>query len=372
MTELEERIFALEQRMAEKDTQFAVINTKLSAILWGVGVIGTAIAGYSENYNRIYYVKRVNENAVLVTSFYATELESVFEHPGGLSDMTVQLIDSDNIAIYSSIDGMTGTIIDSEISERVANYESATLMDDDYLITVSPCGDNWRVVSSIPTKIILKEKNNIQIYILSIGALAAIIAIGLSMILSFDVSSSVDKTVTSLNKKADIDPLTGILNKRAFEVRVDSLLKQAGDGVSYAMLLIDIDDFKSVNDTFGHAYGDKVLAGVGETMRNTFRTEDSLGRIGGDEFCVFMSVKDTLSEQERRQLVNRKCGELCAALRKHETVGDKEYNGSASVGVAIYPANGKSFNELYKIADSALYSSKRTGKDSYTIYGEEA
>ena len=330
------------------------------------------LAGYSGNYNRIYYVKRVNENAVLVASFYATELESVFEHPGGLADMTVELIDDNNIAIYSSMDGKTGTMIGADISERVSGYVSATLMDNDYLLTVTPCGDNWRVVSSIPTEIILKEKNTVQLYILFIGALAALIAIGLSMILSFDVSSSVDKTVTSLNKKADIDQLTGVFNKRAFEVRADSILKQASDDGSYAMLLIDIDDFKSVNDTFGHAFGDKVLAGVGETMRNIFRTEDCLGRIGGDEFCVFMSVKGTMTPEERLRLVNRKCDELCKALRKHEMVGDKEYSGSASVGVAIYPENGKSFNDLYKAADSALYGSKRTGKDGYTIYGEEA
>ena len=330
------------------------------------------LAGYSGNYNRIYYVKRVNENAVLVTSFYATELEDVFEHPGGLADMTVELIDENNIAIYSSADGMTGATIAEDISGRLVGYESATLMDNDYLLAVSPCGDNWRVVSSIPTAIILKEKNTVQLYILGIGALAALIAIGLSMVLSFDVSSSVDKTVTSLNKKADIDQLTGVFNKRAFELRVDSILQKAGAGESYAMLLIDIDDFKSVNDTFGHAFGDKVLAGVGETMRGTFRAEDTLGRIGGDEFCVFMGMKGAMGAEEQLGLVNRKCNELCAALRKNEIIDGKEYRGSVSVGVAVYPKNGKSFSALYKLADSALYGSKRTGKNGYTIYGEEA
>ena len=70
--------------------------------------------------------------------------------------------------------------------------------------------------------------------------------------------------------------------------------------------------------------------------------------------------------------MNRKCDELCAALRRHEIIDGKEYRGSVSVGVAVYPKNGKSFNALYKLADSALYGSKRTGKNGYTIYGEEA
>ena len=327
------------------------------------------LVGYDGNYNRIYYVKRVNENAVLVTSYYTTELESVFEHPGGIEDITIRLIDDNDVMIYSSIDGETGTEMSADISGRISGYVSATLMDDDYLITVSPCGDNWRVVSSVPTQIILKEKNTVVIYIISIGALAALVAIVLSMILSFGVSSSVNK----LNTQAHMDQLTGVLNKRTFEVRVDNLVKHAEPGESYAMMLIDIDNFKSVNDTFGHAFGDKVLAGVGEIMRKTFRAGDSLGRLGGDEFCVFMSIKGEMSEEERRQLIGRKCDELCAAFRgMRETAGDKEYSGSASVGVSVYPTNGKSFNELYKMADSALYASKRNGKNKYTVYEGEA
>ena len=329
------------------------------------------LVGYSGNYNRIYYVKRVNENAVLVTSFYTTELESVFEHPGGLADMTVELIDDNDIAIYSSVDGMTGTVIGADISERVRGYDSATLMDNDYLLTVNPCGDNWRVVSSIPTAIILKEKNTFELYTLTIGALAAIVAIGLSMLLSFGVSSSVDKTFTSLNQEAHTDQLTGVLNKRSFEMKVDSMLKDAADDAYYAMILIDVDNFKSVNDTYGHAFGDKVLAGMGEIMRNTFRSEDSLGRLGGDEFCVFMGISGTMSDEDRLRLIRRKCGELNVAVQRAYTVGDREYRGSASLGVSVYPANGKSFGELYKMADSALYASKRKGKNGYTIYEEE-
>ena len=329
-------------------------------------------AGYSGNYNRIYYVKRVNDNAVLLTSFYATELESVFEHPGGIADIDVRLIEDNDVMIYSSVDGETGAVMSADISARIGAYTSATIMDDEYLITVNPCGDNWRVVSSVPTQIILMEKNTVELYILSIGAIAAIIAIALSMILSFGVSSSVDKKFTTLDKQAHIDQLTGVFNKRSFEVRVDSILKQTRDDTQYALMLIDIDNFKSVNDTFGHAYGDKVLAGVGEGMRRTFRSEDSLGRLGGDEFCVFMSIKGAMSDAEKNRLIHRKCEELLTALRKTDTVGGKEYRGSASMGVAVYPRDGSSFGELYKTADSALYATKRKGKDSYSVYGEEA
>ena len=329
------------------------------------------MAGYGENYNRIYYVKRVNDNAVLLTSFYATELESVFEHPGGITDVTIRLVEDNDVMLYSSADGETGTVLSNDIRSRIRGLDSSTFIDDEYLITINNCGDNWRVICSVPTQIILEEQNSVQWFILTIGVIAAVIAIALSMMLSFGISNSVDKTFTVLNKKAQVDQLTGIYNKRSFETKTDAVLKRADPGASFALILFDLDDFKSVNDTYGHAFGDKVLAGAGDIMRRTFRADDDLGRLGGDEFCVFMPIKEGMSDQERLELINRKCMELCTAFATHDFGGYPGFRVSISAGVAVHPQNGNSFNALYKTADSALYVSKRQGKNMYTIYGEE-
>ena len=343
----------------------------LSAIITRERTHDGWLAGYNGNFNRIYYVKRVNANAILLTSFYSTELESIFEHPGGIADIDVRLIEDNGVMLYSSQDAETGTLIGYEIRDRIGGLDSVTMVDNDYLISVTTCGDHWRVVSSIPTRIILQEEHTVQLYTLTIGSIAAIIAIVLSMILSFGVSNSVDKTFTVLTEEAHVDQLTGILNKRSFERNVDSVLKRAAGDMRYALMLIDIDDFKSVNDTFGHAYGDKVLEGIGENLRNTFRSDDVLGRLGGDEFCVFMTVKGSMNAEERNQLIGRKCHELLDALRTPDDVNGEEYSGSASIGVAVYPEHGSSFESLYKMADSALYVTKRRGKNDYTIYEEE-
>ena len=329
------------------------------------------MAGYSGNYNRIYYVKRVNDNAVLVTSFYATELESVFEHPGGIKDVTIRLVEDNNVMLYSSEDGETGTELSADIKERITGLEASTFIDDDYLITINLCGDNWRVICSVPTQIVLEEQNSVQLFILTIGVVAAIIAIVLSMVLSFGISNSVDKTFTVLNNKAQLDQLTGIYNKRSFETKVDDYLKRANEDEHFAMILFDLDDFKSVNDIHGHAFGDKVLANAGEIMRRTFRSYDCLGRIGGDEFCVFMPVKVGMTDEEHLNLIKRKCTELCSAFENYNFSGDPDFKVCISAGVSVYPGNGSSFNDLYKIADNALYTSKRKGKNMFTIYGEE-
>ena len=327
------------------------------------------MAGYMGNYNRIYYVKRVNDNAVLLTSFYATELENVFEHPGGIADFAIRLVEENDVMLYSSEDGETGTALGDEIRERINRLDSSTFIDDDYLITVSSCGDNWRVICSAPTQIILEEQNSVQLFILTIGVSAAIIAIVLSMILSFGISNSVDKKMTQLNNKAQVDQLTGIYNKRSFETTVDNFLKRSDQNTHFAVILFDIDNFKSVNDTHGHAFGDKVLASTGEIMRKTFRSDDCLGRLGGDEFCVFMPINADMSGDAVISLINRKCAELCGAFPNYD-FGIPGFTVSVSMGVSVYPQNGSSFNALYKTADSALYVSKNKGKNTFTIYGE--
>lgn len=322
--------------------------------------------GYKDNYKRIYYVKRVNVNAVLVTSFYASELESVFEHPGGMSDITVRLAENNDVIIYSSLKEEIGQPMPDDILKRINNKTSVTLMDDNYLINVNECGDNWYVICSVPTKIILDEKNEIQFYILAISIIASILAIILGTLLSFKITDPVNQIVTTLDTKAHLDLLTGILNKRSFEEFTENAIRQLPTNRHHALILLDVDNFKGVNDTLGHKYGDKVLAEIGNILKNTFSPDDLIGRLGGDEFCVFLHVP--FSEQGcYLDFIKLKCEELSEAFHNNYTGDDNNYKISASIGVAVFPEYGNSFNKLYEYADKALYKSKHKGKDMYTI-----
>ncbi len=327
--------------------------------------------GYRGDFKRIYYVKQVNDNAVLVTSFYTTELENVFEHPGGIEDMSIRLVESNDIVIYSSEDGETGKLLPTDIYHRIASQTSATTVDNEYLITVNSCGDNWRVICSIPTQIILKEKNEVQGYIIIVCIAAAIVAFLISIWLSHKISTPVDRMVTVLDKKAHVDQLTGVLNKRSFEESAERAFKLENAPERYALILIDVDNFKGVNDTLGHAYGDKVLAGVGEILQNVFRADDFLGRLGGDEFCVLLYLPNSATENAATLYTSEKCKQLCEAFNTNYTGDDNKYKVSASIGAAFFPQHGTTFTELYKCADKALYESKRKGKDTYTIYTED-
>ncbi len=327
--------------------------------------------GYNGDFKRIYYVKQVNENALLVTSFYTTELEDVFEHPGGMNDMTVRLVENNDVVIYSSQDGETGLPLAPEILSRIASQTAATSMDNEYLITVNSCGDNWRVICSIPTQIILKEKNEVQIFIIIVGIITVVLASIVSVWLSHKISTPVNRMVKVLDNKAHIDQLTGVLNKRSFEESADRAFHLENAPEKYALILIDVDNFKGVNDTLGHIYGDQVLAGVGEILHTVFRADDFLGRLGGDEFCVLLYLPKSATISDAVTYTSEKCRQLCEAFNHNYAGEGGDYKISASVGVAFFPQHGRDFNTLYQCADKALYESKHRGKDTYTLYTEE-
>lgn len=167
----------------------------------------------------------------------------------------------------------------------------------------------------------------------------------------------------ALRYKAAHDALTGLYNKEATETRIAEFLRVAeGQDLQHAFIMIDIDYFKCINDTFGHLFGDAVLERISGKIRSVFREQDIVGRIGGDEFCVLMK------NVHAAEAVKMKADELCAKLLQTYTEGDKSCTISASIGIALYNAHGSSYEKLYNHADIALYVAKKRGKNQYAIY----
>lgn len=163
--------------------------------------------------------------------------------------------------------------------------------------------------------------------------------------------------------KAEHDPLTGLYNKAATEKHiVDFLATSEGKSGIHAFFILDIDHFKSVNDHFGHAFGDAVLSQVATRISELFRDGDVLGRIGGDEFVMF------LKNISREKVALRKAEELCNNVVDTFTQKGATYKISASIGLALYSEHGRSYSELYKNSDRALYMSKENGRHQFTVY----
>lgn len=167
-----------------------------------------------------------------------------------------------------------------------------------------------------------------------------------------------------LRSKAAHDSLTGIYNKGTTE----QMIRNSIDGYptrNHAMIIVDVDDFKTVNDTLGHAAGDKALQLVSSTLADEFENSDIVGRIGGDEFMVFAynigettkRVTDALDRIKARNMI--------------VTQGNKSINLTLSVGISRYKQDADNYEGLFKMADLALYNSKHNGKDRYTLYTSE-
>ncbi len=166
----------------------------------------------------------------------------------------------------------------------------------------------------------------------------------------------------SMRQKAQRDELTGLLNKHSMEQEIRSYLHSMPEDTVAAMLMLDLDNFKTVNDSLGHYYGDAVLKQVGTTLRTLFRSHDAVGRIGGDEFMILLKdIPDASILKDRCRLLVHTFYNQLRKLTPNLPI-------SVSVGAVLVPQHGKNYQDLYRRADEALYAAKRLGKNQHMIF----
>lgn len=169
-----------------------------------------------------------------------------------------------------------------------------------------------------------------------------------------------------LKERAERDGLTGFYNAITMKNKVDQFLQSdwADKGV-HIFMLMDLDCFKQINDTFGHQYGDNVLKEVSSALKKTFRQSDLLGRIGGDEFAIMILNASGFEAVEPMIKL------LLERLHKTYEQDKKTVEVSASFGIVCAPQHGTTFEELYRKSDQMLYEVKRSTKNGYQVYSEK-
>ena len=179
----------------------------------------------------------------------------------------------------------------------------------------------------------------------------------------FLVAFDVDEQVSlkeKLHLSATTDALTGLLNRTIMQYEIENKLQEAGR--AGVMILMDIDNFKGINDKLGHPVGDEVLVRFSGVLRDLFRRSDVIGRLGGDEFSVFMPGTPPIScLEEKAKDLNEK------GMFVYNTEDGEEISTSVSIGIAIADPND-TYDTLYKKADEALYRSKEKGKKTHSYY----
>ncbi len=196
--------------------------------------------------------------------------------------------------------------------------------------------------------------------------LVVVVCIFLILLVLINVISKMRSTENTkhLQEKADTDLLTGLNNKLATERKIKEYMASHPNEQSM-MFVLDIDNFKKINDTMGHAFGDEVLRSLGLQITAMFRITDIVGRTGGDEFIIFLkSIKE-------ETLLRKEAEKVARFFHDFKTGEYVKYSATASIGVAVFPKDGKDFEALYKAADQALYMAKKRGKNQLAFYHDE-
>ena len=163
---------------------------------------------------------------------------------------------------------------------------------------------------------------------------------------------------------ATSDPLTGVLNRRGFERDAAQRLTQSADDATGALLFIDLNGFKGINDEFGHEIGDQLLKIAAERLRKSLRSHDIIGRPGGDEFVALVPDVDD-------EVADRLAKRMTRTLEQPYNIGRKQLHCAASIGLALYPKNANTLTGLLREADQAMYRAKARTRGVTNIRGED-
>ena len=258
------------------------------------------------------------------------------------------------------------------IQNRIANGNGGVTKITDsamsYCLAYAPIGINdWYVAVGIEQvyadRLKSQEWNNTKGMLYKL-LLAVFVFLGVIVILNIVGKIRSHEENRDLADKADTDLLTDLNNKLATERKIKEYM-EIHPNEQALMFVLDIDNFKKINDTMGHAFGDEVIRTLGHQIRGEFRVSDIIGRIGGDEFMIFLkNIKDdALVEQEANRVAR-----FFANFQAGEYV---KYSATASIGAAVYPRDANDFESLYKAADKALYKAKERGKNQLAFYGDD-
>ncbi len=163
-----------------------------------------------------------------------------------------------------------------------------------------------------------------------------------------------------LEKQRDTDMLTSLYNKAAIQRKAEAYLKQYGAKAS--IFVMDMDNFKYVNDTYGHHAGDEILAAIGQLLTKLFRSSDIISRFGGDEFVIF------LPEINDREILKKRAQQVLEGVKDIRISADKEYRAHVCMGIATCPEDGMEYEQLFRNADTAMYQVKKNGKNGFGFY----
>lgn len=325
-----------------------------------------------QGYLLLFYPVSKFESAVKGVDFATWTYEALVDGEGNIvvaAGIDNGLAQGENIFTELSKESLEAVRkMKSKIVGRISGLSSIQIGSTTSAFVYVPMSINeWTLVSAVGQSYIDKQvsqqwnttKNMLYQLIVVIFIFSCVIVV-------INVVSKVksNEKKRQLEVKADTDLLTGLNNKLATERKIQEFIAQNPNAQSM-MFMLDIDNFKKINDTMGHAFGDEVIRSLGQQIGAIFRATDIVGRAGGDEFIIFLK---NITDADAVRKEAKKVEDFFKDFKAGEYV---KYSATASIGVAIYPQEGSDWESIYKAADQALYKAKKRGKNQLAFYKDE-
>lgn len=251
------------------------------------------------------------------------------------------------------------------IAKRRNGNATVTIEGEKRVLSYNCMGKGgWTIITGVSRDYIVKELHTFKrtvvlLFVSLLGCMALFLGIVIMDTIMYRTAGK--KKRAGLQRLAETDQLTGLYNKVTTERRIKEFIEENPDTQSL-LFVLDIDNFKKINDTMGHAFGDEVLREIGQGLKGQFRASDIIGRAGGDEFILLIKnlKTDDLLVKEAHKLENFFNGLQVGTYTK--------YSVTASIGCAVFYRDGDSFESLYKKADEALYNAKHRGKNQLAFF----
>jgi len=288
------------------------------------------------------------------------ECSAMFISGGGHSSGGV-LSKADSPNYFAAMDSGRRLVIDDARTDPVtAELTDSYLIDNDiYSLLDVPIFYDRNIIGVLRHE----HTGNARKWTSNEQEFAALIASDISLSLEIDKRKIIEK---HLEHQAYHDSLTGLPNRALFLDRIEQEIRHASrEDSNLAILFLDLDNFKQINDSLGHSAGDTVLVSISEKLKQALREIDTIARLGGDEFIIL------LSDFKRVEDINDIALKLFDAVQQPLAVNNNELFVTASIGISVFPDDGRNAEVLLRNADTAMYRAKEKGRNAYEFYTED-
>ena len=261
--------------------------------------------------------------------------------------------------IYDTKDAVFARYVAIENGLPVRVHESV----NESIFVDQPLIEGGKMLGKVRLQVSLRPLRQNSLWLACISTATALIGLGFAYLRISSVRRAVNQTEEDLDRLAFFDQVTGLHNRHAAKEFIEEALTD-GSSEPFAVALLDLDDFKLVNDTLGHKAGDDLLRSLGARLQSACGADGTVFRLGGDEFII---VWDNSPDTKK---LDRLAEQLIARLGDPIMIQDQAIFVRASVGMAAFPAHGDSYQELLRAADTAMYQAKSAGKNTFAIYND--